>query len=79
MTCTPSLRRALAKLWVTDADGHATQWQVTQLTDPLKVDGIDQSIFDADGPHRLVLATCGGTVHDGDYDRNVIAYAEPVT
>lgn len=68
----------LAEVVVTDSSDAATYWQVTRLADPLKSDGIDQSIFDATGPRRLVLATCGGAVHGGDYDRNILAYALPV-
>lgn len=36
-------------------------------------------VFDPDGPHRLVLITCGGAFHDGHYDDNVVVYAEPLT
>lgn len=66
-----------ATIWITDATGAATTWTVTGLADPLKPD-LDQSIFDATGPRRLVLVTCAGAVHDGSYDRNLIVYAAPV-
>jgi hypothetical protein len=67
----------LADVWVSNAANTLTHWVIVQVTDPLKSSGIDQTIFSADGPRRIVLATCGGAVHHGQYDRNVLAYGVP--
>jgi hypothetical protein len=43
-------------------------------------DSLDTSIFTTEGPHRLVLITCGGRFDEqaGRYDENVVVAAEPV-
>jgi hypothetical protein len=40
---------------------------------------LPQGIFDASGPRRLALVTCGGTLEpDHLYNDNVVVYATPV-
>jgi hypothetical protein len=75
---TLSTIRAYADVYVTDARNTLTHWVVTGLADPLK-SALDQSIFNRNGVRRLVLVTCGGQVHDGDYDRNIVVTAAPVS
>jgi sortase (surface protein transpeptidase) len=72
-----ALIRPLADIWVTDSESLPTHWRVTGLADPVKAD-LDQSIFNSSGQRRLVLVTCGGALHAGSYDRNVVVYASPV-
>ena len=67
-----------ALVLLTDEHARVSRWVVTGLDDPLKRD-VDKRIFTASGPRRLVLVTCGGAVHDGEYDRNIIVTAVPAT
>ena len=40
---------------------------------------LPQAVFDASGPRRLVLVTCGGTLEpDHLYNDNIVVYATPV-
>lgn len=43
-------------------------------------DSLDPSLFTTEGPHRLVLITCGGTYDEqtGQYTDNIVVLAEPV-
>ncbi len=43
-------------------------------------ESIDPSLFTTDGPHRLVLITCGGTYdrQAGQYSDNIVVTAQPV-
>jgi sortase (surface protein transpeptidase) len=40
---------------------------------------LDPTLFTTDGPHRLVLITCGGTYDEraGRYTENIVVIAEP--
>ncbi len=73
-----SLYRILpgALVVLTDDAGHASRWRITELTDPMKAD-LDPGLFTAQGQRRLALVTCGGQVHNGEYDRNIVAVAAP--
>lgn len=44
-------------------------------------DSVDPALFTTQGPHRLVLITCGGTYDEraGQYTENIVVVAEPVT
>ncbi|MCJ1714946.1 class F sortase [Curtobacterium sp. VKM Ac-2922] len=64
---------------LTGADGSTTRYQV-QSVDLIRKTGVPwASIFDQDGPRRLVLVTCGGafntTTHH--YDSNLVVTATP--
>lgn len=72
------LRRG-ATVFTTDAAGAVQAWRVTAVTAMLQAD-LPQGIFDASGPRRLVLVTCGGTLEpDHLYNDNVVVYATPVS
>jgi sortase (surface protein transpeptidase) len=67
-----------ATVFTTDGAGVIEAWRVTAVTAVLKTD-LPQGIFDASGPRRLVLVTCGGTLEpDHLYNENVVVYATPV-
>lgn len=68
-----------AAAFTTDATGALQAWRVTAVTAMPQAD-LPQGIFDASGPRRLVLVTCGGTLEpDHLYNDNVVVYATPVT
>ena len=57
--------------------GVSTKWQIVTLGSYPKSE-IPQDLFDgSQGPRRLVLVTCGGQIHNGEYDQNVVATAVP--
>ena len=57
--------------------GVSTTWQIVTLGSYPKSE-IPQDLFDgSQGPRRLVLVTCGGQIHNGEYDQNVVATAVP--
>lgn len=68
-------------VYTSDDAGDTTAWRVTRVTERRKTEGVDTSVFDADGPRRLAVVTCGGeldyTGGVGDYEDNVYLYAEP--
>ena len=66
-----------ARIVVTDASRVRTDWAVDGLTVVRKA-ALPTGLDRGDGPRRLVVVTCGGQVHNGQYDMNVIAYAHPV-
>ena len=67
-----------ATVFTTDAAGAVQAWRVTAVTAMLQA-SLPQGIFDASGPRRLVLVTCGGTLEpDHLYNENVVVYATPV-
>lgn len=71
------LRRG-ATVLTTDSAGVVQAWRVTAVTAMLQAD-LPQDIFDASGPRRLVLVTCGGKLEpDHLYNENVVVYALPV-
>lgn len=58
--------------------GVVTRWKITALHAIPKADLPGAELFvGRSGPRLLRLVTCGGTVHDGSYDQNVIATATP--
>lgn len=59
-----------------DATGIRTDWVVTSLEAADK-DQLPSGLAATDGPRRLVIVTCGGEVHDGEYAQNVIVTATP--
>ncbi|MCT3001549.1 class F sortase [Propionibacterium freudenreichii] len=65
-----------AQVTTWDADNKATNWVAVglQVTDK---DQLPQGLDDTSGERRLVIVTCGGEVHGGDYDKNVIVTARP--
>ncbi len=63
---------------LTDSADVASAWVVVALSAVLKPD-LPTSIFTPTGPRQLVLATCGGAVHNGNYDHNVVVTAIPVS
>ena len=67
-----------ATVFTTDGAGAVQAWRVTAVTAMLQAD-LPQGIFDASGPRRLVLVTCGGTLEpDHLYNDNIVVYATPV-
>ncbi|WP_175470225.1 class F sortase [Curtobacterium sp. MCBA15_001] len=65
---------------VTDADGTATHYAVTSV-DLVQKTGVPwASVFDQDGPRRLVLVTCGGTFDQAThhYGSNLVVTATPL-
>lgn len=65
---------------VTLADGGVVPYVVTSVTSVAKDDAVWDTVFTRDGPHRLVLITCGGTFQReaSRYSDNVIVTADPV-
>jgi len=63
-------------IYLKDADGHVTSWQVTQMyTEPRSSKHAE--LFTTAGPHRLAVVTCGGApTTDGYYTHNVIVIAQ---
>lgn len=61
----------------TNGKGVAQWWVVGQMRVTPK-DSPPNDIFDRKGPKRLALVTCGGQVHNGSYDSNVVVGAVPV-
>lgn len=59
-----------------DASGERTSWAVTSLTSSSK-SSLPPGLASRSGDRRLVVITCGGQVHNGQYDQNVIAVAVP--
>ena len=61
-----------------DGSGNLQRWQVNRVRYMHHTE-FPQEYWNADGPRRLVLATCGGTVAaDGIYSQNVFVEAKPV-
>ena len=57
--------------------GVSGVWQIVTLGTYPKT-AIPASLFDGPtGPRRLALVTCGGQIHNGEYDDNVVATAVP--
>lgn len=58
-------------------DDTVTRWKVTALQTVDKL-ALPQDVWAGDdGPRQLKLVTCGGAVHNGSYDDNVIVTAVP--
>jgi hypothetical protein len=72
-----------ALVYATDASGRATLWRVVSAVSVLKAD-LPGSVFaGTQGPRRLVIVTCGGTIHyqpgsGWTYDDNVVVTAVPL-
>ncbi|WP_370935698.1 class F sortase [Amycolatopsis sp. cg13] len=68
---------------VTDAAGKQWEYKIDEARTIHKSDLAAESakLFDPDGPHRLVLVTCGGDYVGGQegYDDNRVVTASPVT
>lgn len=67
---------------IVDHDGHALRFRVTQVI-TLRKNELPQraaDLFGQTGPHRLVLATCGGAWVGGDvgYASNRVVIAKPM-
>ncbi|WP_454084258.1 sortase domain-containing protein [Georgenia sp. Marseille-Q6866] len=62
-----------------DSRGRAHEYRVVERSTTPQ-ESLDPSIFATDGPHRLVLVTCGGTYDEatGRYSENIVVVAEPV-
>lgn len=65
---------------VTRADGARVTYAVTSVVSTAKPEVTWGDVFVRDGPHRLVLVTCGGVWHDDrqSYSDNVVVTAEPI-
>lgn len=65
-------------IWTKDAQGEVQRWQVDRVR-YMGHTKFPQEFWNADGPRRLVLTTCGGTAGaDGVYNQNVFVEAKPV-
>lgn len=59
--------------------GQVSRWKVVGVTSVVK-SALPQDVFAGPiGPRRLVLVTCGGDIHQGSYDSNVIVTAVPLS
>ena len=72
--------RAGARVTVTDADGQRLRYRVTSVERISKGALPVDRLFDPNGPHRLVIVTCGGRFlpDAGGYEDNIVVIAEPV-
>jgi hypothetical protein len=72
-----------ALVYATDASGRATLWRVVSAVSVLKAD-LPASVFaGTQGPRRLVMVTCGGSIRyqpgsGWTYDDNVVVTAVPL-
>jgi hypothetical protein len=66
-----------ARVWTTDRSGRASLWQVTELYTRPAGDP-HRELYDASGPRRLAIVTCGGRLSGGQYSANVVVIARPV-
>lgn len=62
------------------ADGDVATYAVAERRSYAKADGLPREVYRADGPHRLVLVTCGGVfdARTGHYSDNVVVVATEV-
>lgn len=68
------------RVTVTDTENETIEYEVVALAHYRKTELPMAKLFRSDGPHRLVLITCGG-VWDADtrsYADNVVVIAEPL-
>ncbi|HYN56561.1 MAG TPA: class F sortase [Motilibacterales bacterium] len=72
--------RVGARVSVTDADGQRLRYRVTSVQRISKGALPVDRLFDPNGPHRLVIVTCGGRFlpDAGGYEDNIVMIAEPV-
>jgi hypothetical protein len=63
-------------IWTTDQSGRASLWLATELYTSPAGDPLPE-LYDASGPRRLALVTCGGRLSDGQYSVNVVVIARP--
>lgn len=65
---------------VTSQDGSTSQFAVRSVVRVAKTEVVWTDLFTREGPHRLVLVTCGGSFQRevGRYSDNVIVIADPV-
>lgn len=63
-------------VYLTD-NAVVTRWRIVSLQ-VIEKSKLPQQLFVGDhGDRKLALVTCGGDIHDGNYDSNVIAIAVP--
>ncbi|WP_171905346.1 class F sortase, partial [Cellulosimicrobium cellulans] len=67
-------------LRVDAADGTGVTYEVVERRTYPKSEGIPRDVYRADGPHRLVVITCGGRFDAGaqHYSDNVVLVAAAV-
>jgi hypothetical protein len=65
-----------ARVWTTDGSGHRSAWIVASMRTEPRFSG-HTDLFTPAGQRRLVLATCGGAVEHGHYQRTVVVTAVP--
>jgi hypothetical protein len=60
---------------------HRVRYRIAAVRTYPKTTGIPNQVFAENGPSRLVLITCGGPFDpsSGNYEDNIVAYAEPST
>lgn len=63
-----------------DGRGRVHEYRAVERSTSAR-ESLDPSLFVTDGPHRLVLVTCGGTYDEetGLYSENIVVVAEPVS
>ncbi|NYJ15494.1 sortase (surface protein transpeptidase) [Nesterenkonia sandarakina] len=64
---------------IEDRGGTTHQYRIDTRSNTPK-DELDPSLFATDGPHKLVLITCGGVFDEqsGRYSENIVVTAEPL-
>lgn len=62
-------------------DGSSATYAVTSVEQFPKDDFPDERVYTFDGPSRLHLVTCGGTIDrdTGHYDDNIVVFADLVS
>lgn len=68
-----------APVYVESGNGRRTAYRVVARQVYPKEAGLPADVFRLDGPHRLVLITCGGAFDEAarGYDDNIVVVAEP--
>ncbi len=70
-----------AEVVVDRVDGSSATYAVTSVEQFPKDDFPDERVYTFDGPSRLHLVTCGGTIDrdTGHYDDNIVVFADLVS
>jgi len=64
-------------IYTKDDAGQLQTWQLTKMRVENHTD-FPQEFWSAEGARQLVVTTCGGTLRNGHYDKNIFAIAVPI-
>lgn len=64
-------------IYTKDETGELQTWQLTKMQVENHTD-FPQEFWSAEGERQLVVTTCGGTLRNGHYDKNIFAIAVPI-